>query len=349
MRRFQLFLVLLAVATGAAACDSSFTPYAAKVNGSTISQRSLNGDLTAITDNTALRSFLISNGAITGAGVSGTFSAQFEASRLNATIVDRVVRAELVRRHLSVTPLAHTLASCQLNSVISQSQSPTCPLPAPNPVATFSPTLRSSLVDSQAAVDTLTASLAGFPLTTAGVTAFAKTEPTLAQNQCVSIIFTTSAATAGQLKTAIDQGASFATVAKANSLDTSTAPSGGVEGCHPADLFPPPLNGVLPTLPIGAVSAPVVYTSSQGTTYYLLMEVTARQFSAASAENELIAHGGPAETALVNRLLAAARVEVNPAYGRWQKVGGAYTVTTNAGPPTQYLGNVNAITPGATP
>jgi peptidyl-prolyl cis-trans isomerase C len=349
MRRFLLFLVLLAVAAGAAACDSSFTPYAAKVNGSTISQSSLNGDLAAITDNAALRSFLASNGAIGGAGVTGTFSAPFEASRLNSAVVDRLVRAELARRHLSVTPLAQTVASCELNSVISQSQTTACPSPAPNPVSTFSPALRSSLIDDQAAIDSLTASLAGYPLTPAGVAAFSKADPAVAQAQCVSIIFTSSEATANQLKTAIDQGAPFATVAKASSLDTSTAPSGGSEGCHPADLFPPPINTVLPTLPIGQVSAPVQYASSQGTTYYLLLQVTARQYSLASAENELIAHGSAAETALVNHLLATADVEINPAYGRWQKVSGAYTVTTNAGPPAQYLGNVNAITPSVTP
>jgi hypothetical protein len=349
MRRLLPFLVLLAVSAGAAACDASFTPYAAKVNGSTISQGSLNGDLTAIDANGALRGFLASNGAIGGAGVSGTFSAAFEASRLSASVTDQLVRAELARRHLSITSLARTVATCDLNSVLTQSQISACPSPAPGPVSTFSPRLRASLVDSQAAADTLTASLAGYPLTSAGVAAFSNADPTLASAQCVSIIFTNAAAAAQRLKSAIDQGASFATVAKASSLDTSTAPTGGSEGCHPADLFPPALSKVLPTLAIGKASAPVPYLTGQGVTYYLLLEVTARPYSAMSAADELIARGSAAETALVARLTEHAHVEVNPAYGMWQKVNGTYAVITSAGPPAQYLGNVNAFTPGVTP
>jgi hypothetical protein len=68
-----------------------------------------------------------------------------------------------------------------------------------------------------------------------------------------------------------------------------------------------------------------------------------------SAADELIARGRAAETALVARLTEHAHVEVNPAYGMWQKVNGTYAVITSAGPPAQYLGNVNAFTPGVTP
>jgi hypothetical protein len=344
MRRLLPFLVLVLLAGGVAACDASFTPYAAKVNGTTISQGSVKDELNAIATNVSLRTFLQSSGAITGAGVSGTYSAAFEASRLSAAVVTQLVRGELARRHLSVSPIARTMATCELNGLLDQIQSQQCPILGPNPVGSFSPTLKSSIVDSQAAANALTASLGGHPLTDGGIASFSTANPVISASQCVSIIIVGTPATAQRLRTAITQGASFAAVAKASSLDTASAANGGAQGCGAVDGYPAPFNALIPTLSIGEVSPPQPYVSN-GTTYALLLEVTARPSSQLAAANELVAKGGAAETALINGLLSHAKVDVNPVYGKWAKVNGVFTVTTNSGPPPQYLSNPSALTP----
>jgi hypothetical protein len=348
MRRLLALLVLTLVAGGVASCNASFTSYAAKVGDATISQSALHDQLSAIAKDPALRCSFETNGAITGAGGPNTFSASFAASELGAAVVTQVAENELARRGIAVTSLARTLAAQELASNVQQFQSQTCPTSGTSVVAGLPPVLRTSIVDGQAAQDTLAASARGYSLTTAGVATFARAHPIIASNQCVSIIVTSSQTTAQSLRTAIAQGASFASVAKAGSLDTTSAANGGAQGCGPVDGYPAPLNSVVQSLQIGQVSAPVAFAQN-GTNYVLLIEVTSRQPSVTTASAELVASGSSAERALINHLISTSGVEVDPAYGTLGKVDGTYTVMTNTGPPAKYLGNLTAITPSVTP
>ncbi|HWD24420.1 MAG TPA: peptidylprolyl isomerase [Acidimicrobiales bacterium] len=346
MRRVLPLLALALVAGGAAACDASFTPYAAKVNGSTISEKSIESDLRAIENNAPLKCIVSANNPIIGAGGSGTFSSAFAASRLTSSVVSRLVESDLARRHIAVTQVATGAAQNELSSLF-QGQS-TCTQNPSAAVQAFSPALRSSLVDPQAATDALSAQLAGEPLTVVGVANFARAHPITTSDQCVSVIFATSQSRAAALGAAIAQGASFATVAKASSVESTSAANGGAIGCVVANSLPSPINTMVTTLKIGEVSAPVAY-SSNGVTYYLLVEVTSRKPSLTTAAEVLIGQGSAAESALVSRQLSQAKVEVNPSYGTWSNASGSFQVTPQHGPPAKFLGNVAAITPKVAP
>jgi hypothetical protein len=347
MRRILPVIVLFALAASAAACDASFTPYAAKVNGQTISETAAKSDFDQVAANADLRCLIESNGAVYGAG-SGTYSAAFAASELTQWITLTVVDAELVRRHISVSSLAQSTARSDAVSAFDGGTSSTCPATGAATVASFSPALAQSVVGGEAAVDALKASLGGEPLTPAGVAAFATAHPAAATEHCISWIVTTSEATARRLATSIAQGASFAVVAKASSIDTGTAANGGAVGCYAAVNLPPPLDTLVPSLALGSVSSPTAI-SENGSTYYLLVKVTSRKTSTAAATEALIANGGSEEEKILQRLLAAADVEINPAFGHWTKVNGSYEVATSSGPPLKYLGNVGAITPIVSP
>lgn len=347
MRRFLPLLPLALVVVGAAACDASFTPYAAKVNGVTISEGSIESDLSAIDHNAPLKCIISANQQpIAGSGRTGTFSSSFTASRLTSSVLGRIVQSELARRHVGVSSLATLAAQNEIASLFAGQTSCT-----QNPTATvqaFSPALRASLIEPQAAIDTLSAQLGGAPLTVRGVATFARANPTVASDQCISVIFTNAQSRAVSLRTAIAQGAPFATVAKASSIESTSAARGGAIGCIAANSLPSPINTTVTALKIGAVSGPLAYTAN-GVVYYLLVEVTARKASLTTAAEAEIARGASAESALVTRRLSEAKVEVNPAYGKWSNAGGPFQVVPNSGPAGKFLGNVTAITPSVAP
>jgi hypothetical protein len=343
MRRFLPVLLLCLVGGTAAACTSSVGAIAANVDGTVISQAELTSDLSAISANAALRCYLASSEPVLGAGVTGTYSASFAATRLTSTIDTTVITDELHRRHLSVSPLAVSIAKSQLASFLQPQQGSSCTIPGTTAVATFSPELERSLIESQAASDALTASLGGEPLTTAGVAAYARSHPSASSLQCISDIVVKDRATASRLRNSIVGGASFATVARASSIDTSNAQNGGTDGCVSAGDFPTSLGSVIVALPLNVISPVTAFNG-----YFVLLDVTARHASSTVAAQALIARGSSAEQRLITTLVRGANVEVNPAYGTWAKVGSTYEVRPNSGPATKFLGNVSAITPGTT-
>jgi hypothetical protein len=348
MRRLLPILVLVAVAAVVSACDASFTPYAARVNGVSISQSTFTDELGAIASDAPLRCLIGTSTAIYGTGGTSTYATSFAATELSASIGSALIAGEVARRHLAITSLSRQIASAQIADELTPSQGSTCTTPGATVVAHFPPVLTSSLVDAQAETNVLDADLAGEPLTSSGAAAFARAHPRAAALQCISYIIVSSKATANQLEGAIADGASFANVAKASSLDTSTGANGGAFGCYAIDQLPTPLDTVAPTLAVGGVSAPTPFTSGT-TTYYVIVKVTSRQASSSAAADELVAYGQKSESKLMATLARSAHVDVNPTYGSWKDVHGTYEVVANGGPPLALLGNQPAITPVPTP
>jgi len=176
----------------------------------------------------------------------------------------------------------------------------------------------------------------GADLTPAAVAAYYAANTSSFTQACVSRIVADTQAHANQYVSQINAGASFASVAEANSLDTSSKAQGGALGC----TFT--LSQVEQDLNVQSVTVgqpiPPLQDSSSG--QWLIYEVTSQTVEPLSAVTSLVKRELLQTTANVNRvskeLVAYAHtadVTVNPQYGDWKHLA----VVPPVGPPPEYL------------
>jgi hypothetical protein len=343
VRRLLVALGALALSFALAGCDVSLTPYAARVGSRTITSGDLNSTLHTIASNAALRcDIAASSGAIEGRG-SDTYDASFAASKLAFLIDDSLLRGAVTKFGLTATPFTNSIATDQLEAALTPASGGSCTGTGPQIFSSIPVSFRNVLLRNQLNEDLLAAHFVGSPLTTAGLAAYGAAHQAETALRCVSAILVSSSATATSLHTALVGGADFASLAKANSLDTSSAPSGGALGCHATSDFASPLNTDIANLAVGAISPVVSFSGS-----FVILKVTSLQ-AADSSEiaAALIAAGEAQESAYINRLGGSTSISVDPVYGRWQKSSGTWTVTPPNGPANNLLGNTGAVTPPA--
>jgi hypothetical protein len=341
VRRLPLALGALALSFALAGCDVSLTPYAARVGRTTITTSDLNSTLHAIASNASLRCDVqAGSGAIAGRG-SDTYDAGFAASKLGFLIDDRLLRSAIAEFGLASTTVTETIANDQLVAALAPAAGGTCTGTGQAILASLPSAFRTLLLRNQRDEDLLAAHFAGSALTPAAITAYGSSHRSTTDLRCVSAILVSSQATANTLRTALVGGASFATLAKANSLDTSSAPNGGALGCHQILEFTAPLNTALASLSVGAISPVVSFNGS-----FVILTVTGLQAANSSQVAEaMISAGQTAETTYINTLGGTTAISVDPVYGKWQKSSGTWMVTPPAGPPDKFVGNTAAVTP----
>ena len=98
--RKVLVLAVGVLALAGAGCNPT-SPYAARVNGGTISQGDLNNELTAIRSDPAYLNQIQSQSQVIGAG-QDSFDSSFVAQVLNRQIVFELVHQEAARRGIGV-------------------------------------------------------------------------------------------------------------------------------------------------------------------------------------------------------------------------------------------------------
>jgi hypothetical protein len=166
---------------------------------------------------------------------------------------------------------------------------------------------------------------------------------------CVSVIATDTQAHADQLVAQLKGGASFATVAKASSLDSQTAANGGVLGCNYTQAQVKQALQ-LQALTVGAPLPPVQDTNSG---QWIIYEVTSQSVEPLSAATSLIRRELLQATSNVSRVSKAvvsfarhSDVSINPQYGKWK----ALTIVAPVAPPPKYLlASVSGGSSGSTP
>ncbi len=333
-------LAALCVLTlGLSGCNVRFSPYAAVVNGSEISQQQLRDSLSAIADNASYRCMIEAGGSsrLLGAG-EGTFNSTFGAEVLSILIQDEVVRQHVVRLGLSEPSSVDPIALTQLQAAFTPSSG--CPGSGASLMAAFPPAYRKLLLGFQADEDALDAHLAGTTLSPASLAAFAGRYRTEMALTCVSVIQVGTKAAAASLRGQILRGASFAALARAHSTDTSSAPQGGAIGCIPDTEFTAPLNNVIAALGVGRVSSPVSFSSN-----WLLLLVRQRTSETyAQLVPSLVAQEQGALNDLLPRIIRSAKVEVDPQYGTWSTKASVARVQPNTGPPARIVPNPGAGT-----
>ena len=342
VRRLLPVCIALLLAFVLSSCDVSFTSYAARVDGDTVSDAELTTFLQAAQSNAAFRCVEASSsstGSVAGAG-DGTFAAAYVANSLTGMIDARLAGAAIGRLGIITTPLARSIAGTELAAQLSPPSGSSCKATGQAVLSSLPASVRSELVQDQTEETVLSAYLAGYPLSAAGVAAYGAKHQASLRLACVSAILLSSKAEGTALRADILGGASFAAVAKANSLDTGSAANGGSVGCHAAVDYTSPLNTIVAALKLGQLSQVLTFGTS-----YVLLEVTSYKPPSSSAvAAALVSSGYGGVTAYLGRLAGDARVEVDAKYGTWAKSGGSWAVRPASGPSNHLLANPAAVT-----
>jgi hypothetical protein len=349
MKRFLILLVILAggVAWAAFAVPSN----AADVNGSSISQRDLNSDVSAIANSSSYQCYLNSQeylssdgseslptvlGAGTGqyAGDHPTATTAFVASYLETDVGHQLLLQVAAERHVSVTQADLATAKSNLTEQITEVMSEILQTQEAENIqyscsttgqaltgAEVLSTLPASFVNEQvqfvAEATALQEDLAGVGSSDADLQAYYESHTAQFDTACLTAAVFSSESAAQTAASQVASGTPFATVASGTSSS-----GGGAQGCDVlSDLVSKlPTDADLKSLATGAVSAPI---DDSGT--YLLLQITSRTptpySKAKSAVENAVQQAGSAATQKV--LTADERrssVTVNPQYGVWVPV-----------------------------
>jgi parvulin-like peptidyl-prolyl isomerase len=303
-------------------------PYAAIVNGHRIPQDDLNGELDAILHNKAYVDTLQQQVAVLGKA-KGTFTSDFVARVLSRRIFLEFVHEAVVRRHLSLN-LAD--ARTQVQGSFTD----------PAEYAGFPRAYRDLIVRRSAEVTALSLALSSTKIDDAAVAAFYNANRDQFQETCVRHILVPAKDQADQARAKIVGGQDFGAVAKASSQDSQSATRGGELGCltsQQARGLVPEFAQALTALQVNELSQPV-----QTQFGFHIIQVTARRAQpleqvASTIKTQLERQSQSSLNDFLDKAVPAARVTVNPRYGRFQKDGpqpgvvppGAPSVPTSPG------------------
>jgi len=317
-RRLLAIAALAGLGLTAAACQST-SPYAVIVNGTRISQDHLRRELQSVKNNKAFVDYYDQAAAqsgrapvLTGGTASPTFSSDFTAVLLTNDVEGELVHAEVVRRHLEPDPAAIAGAKAKASQGFGQDQSGK-PL-----FDGFDPWFQQLWQQRQAESDALKKSLPTKPVDDAAIKNYYDANPaSFITNQCVSHILVKTKAEADAIRAKIVAGADFAVLAKQSSIDTGSGAKGGDLGCSAPGQFVQQFEQVADTVPIGQLSDPV-----QTQFGYHVIKVTNRTVAPfddntkAAIKQRLQQQNNPLAP-LLQGIVKAAKIQVNPAYGRW--------------------------------
>ncbi len=335
--------VVIVVGAIVVAGSLSVPANAVTVDGTSVSQATLNQDLATIKQNAAFGCYLdasvevrssgeASVPTLTGQASSGSYSTAFVDFWLSQVINNLLIEHLAAAQHLALdatafaagrADLAGSIGATLSEAAAASGQSAVCAASGQAIVSTLPPALVDTLVRAQAAGDLVLAHAAGYGLGTAQLERYFTAHPTSFQTICLSAIEVASETTATTLRQAIEAGEPFATAAIANSTDTTSAPNGGALGCYSAN------EGAYPTvaadvngLAVGEISQPVADNTS-----YLLLEVTSYEPAAFSAvqtavRQAILSAGSAKASKELATLTKTAQVSVDQRYGRWAGASG---------------------------
>ena len=340
----RLIVLLLVLAGGLVAAALLVPTSAADVNGTTISQQSVNSDVSAIAGSAPYQcylnaqEYLSSNGAgslppVTGAGRTEntgdhpTATSAFVATYLDTEIGHQLVQQVANERNITVTSAqlveARAAYASQISSVMSaaaQTQNPklTCGAASPLTGQEILQTLPASFVDEQvqfvATASVLQEQLSGVGSSDADLMRYYSAHQSGFDQVCVTAAGFSTLADAQAAAAKVTFGTPFSQVA--------TQAQGGPRGCAPLPVFASqlPSTANLGSLPVNVVSAPI----SAGGGYFLLQFTsrTPTPFSSVKpyVEQAVQEAGSKATQKAITTAERHASVSVDPRYGVWVPV-----------------------------
>ncbi len=309
-RRFASFLALTAgLAVFLASCGS-IDSYAAKVDGSSISQGELEDEMRSIAANEKYLQQVQSRIQVRGSG-AGTFDAAFTGQVLGRQIQYVLVDREVERRKLKITDADLKAAR---DEVAEQAG-------GVDILNAFPADYQDTLVERAAKVDALTVSLSGQQAGEEAARAYYDSHKDDFTDACVAHILVSTKEKADQLKGRLAAGEDFGAVARAESQDNLSANQNGDLGCDISSdtIASPEFVGAVMSQPIGEVGVPV-----QTSAGFHLIKVTARsvppfdKVTAQAHEKVVIASRAKLQE-WIEAEIAKAKITVNPKYGRFDR------------------------------
>lgn len=341
-----LLVLLILLGGGVAAAALAVPTNAAVVNGTAISQDTLNSDIAAIAGSPDYQCYLTSedylssNGSqqlppVIGAGKgqnvgdNPTANSAFVATYLDTEIGHQLVRQLAATRHVTVTPAQLTEARAslinQIDSVMSQvsqtaqGQNPrySCGSPAPLTGQTVLASMPESFVDTQvqfiATASALQEDLAGVGSSQGQLQNYYERHLPQFDTACFNAAEFSSEAAAKQAQAAIDFGTPFAQVA-------STATQSGTIPCTEMVAVAGELGANVSTLQglaVGKASAPISVNGN-----YVVLELSKRTPTPYATAKPIVSQavqevGARATQAAISAAERRASVKVDPRYGTW--------------------------------
>jgi hypothetical protein len=355
----RLVALIAAVAAVVAAAAFTVPSNAGSVNGSQVSQQTLNENLSAIARSEGFQCYLYASEALAGTTQSGnfpiegigvpagstnpsTFNASFTRYWLSELLNDQLVAGVVADEHLTVTPASRAIGRVvlgqQIDSVLQSAQSSgiSCPATSSAILASLPTTFTDQLVQAVAEQDLLLSHAAGYSLATGGLTRYYTLHRTDFTKLCFSYVLFTSSADAAAAQAKVAAGAAFTSVGTVTPI-----------GCGLRTTATSELPSGVATLPVGQVSS----AASLGNGQYALFEMTSQQasvFTAVRATVETaILRAGETKAAVTLRAAAKrAQVTADPRYGR--VTPGSIALLPPASPAEPFVLNPSANQPAVT-
>ncbi len=360
-------VALVVVATGVLTSACDVTPPAATANGATISTATLNSQLQTLQTTAAggcllqLENAQLAATSGEGTGGPGTYSMTFTNAVLNNQVGALLAVQYAASKGITISPADLMTARSDFESTLDGEISAAVQQASSSGTLSFCQSTTGSSITGKALLSDLPPAIAeaqihnqavdekllarGADLSDAAVAAYYNANLAQFTTACVSVIATDSQTKANQLVAQINAGETFASVAKANSLDSQTAANGGALGCNYTRAQVEQALRVQ-SVTVGQPIAPVQDSSTGSWIIYEVTSETVAPLSAAStvARRELLQ-----STTNVNRvskeIVAFARVSdvaVNPRYGTWRRL----SIVPPVSPPSQFLlGSVSGQAP----
>lgn len=302
-------LALVAIAAVVIAGCSAVRPAALTVNGHDISQSSVNRELKAIADNPGLRSRL--------SATDGTIKSGGTAVWLTQVVANEVIDRELARRHIKASREDQQLGMTQAEDFFGDA----------NVFARFPTWFRDRVVErfarQQALFRNISAPTSDDDVRAAYLTAIARLRAQCPSGRFVSHILVPTREQAAALAAQLAAGASFEQVAGQQSTDRVSAADGGELGCIDGQQFTPPFTQAVSTAPLNQVTGPV---QTEFGLHLILVRDTIPFAVLEGPLRRQLAQQSPESQRKLGQLVAKAKVDVDPRYGRWVVSAGRGTV-----------------------
>jgi len=373
VKRLLLVVVVGALVVGATGCDLS--PPAATVNGTSISQSTLNAALAGLlTDTKAQCATQLQSGlSVSPVGVgteddgttANAVATSIAADVLQTLVFERLEALTLARHGVTVTraevAAATTDYESQLQGQLNQAQTngatPTgCTLSA---ATAMSAQLSAGFLQRQGASlaeqEMLEVVVGHVDLSLAALERYYQAHLAQVTQVCLNLIVSDTQAGAQRLHDQIAAGATFPTASASADADKQVSPSGGEVACvYPSVVtrqFGTTLGASIDALKTGQLAEPLTFQqqSSTGavTTYYLVFQMRQHQLVPFATLRSSIREAILAASATVIRptlvgLVSKAHISVDPRYGTWSATRG---VTVPVPPAPAFVLNAQANVP----
>lgn len=301
----------------------TISPYAAQVGTQYISVNALNAELHAIAGNPAFVSSLTANEKVFGNSKS-TFTTQFVDQVLNMRIGLTLIENANHKLHLRLSKTDTEIAGLTAQQTYGGA----------SVFAAFPSAYQKELIADAGNIAVLESYLTHTNISLSSLSNYYHANISLFTRICAAHIVVSSAQTATTIYNQVHGGASFATLAKTQSLDPNTAPNGGYIGCGTygnfASAFGTSFASELVAGQQNVALQPVQITG--GYSVPMVVSKTALSFSEAipAVIGTMFGSQGSSDlNAFVSGLAKRQNITVNPVYGTYSNAG----VTSSVVPP----------------